>query len=145
VIRRHRLLELFLTKIMGYSIENVHKEAEVLEHVISEDFVEKMNKLLGNPKIDPHGDYIPTKDGKLAKHHYIPMTEVTSGDAVIIKCISDTDSEMVIYMKKNRLLPETTVKIIDKEPFEGPIKIRIDGHNFILGYKVARSIFVDVL
>ena len=144
VIRHHRLLELFLSEILGYPLEKVDAEAEKLEHVISEDFEEMMNKCLGNPKVDPHGDPIPTKDGKLSQRRYLILAEVASGDTVVIKRVSDDNPEMVRYMNELGLLPSIKLKVISKDPFEGPIKIRIEKRELTIGYKVAKAIFVDL-
>lgn len=145
VIRHHRLLELFLSEVMGYPLEKVDAEAEKLEHVISEDFEDMMNKCLGNPKIDPHGDPIPTKDGKLSQRRYSVLAEVAVGDTVMIKRVSDDNPEMVRYMNKLGLLPSVKIKILSKDPFEGPLKIRLDKREFVIGFNVAKAIFVDLI
>jgi len=143
VIRHHRLLELFLSEIMGYPIEKVDAEAEKLEHVISEEFEDMMNERLGNPKIDPHGDPIPTKDGKLFIQDYLSLSEASVGDKLIIRRVSDKDPEMVKYMHELGLLPNVRVKILHKEPFEGPLKVRVGDREVNVGFKLASFIFVD--
>jgi len=145
VIRHHRLLELFLSEIMDYPLEKVDAEAEKLEHASSEEFEEKINEQLGNPKIDPHGDPIPTKDGKLSHHRYLPLTDMSVGDSVVIKRVSDHNPEMLGYMNELGLLPSVRVKILDKKPFDGPLKIRIDKREFVVGNQVANVIFVDLI
>jgi DtxR family Mn-dependent transcriptional regulator len=145
VIRHHRLLELFLSEIMGYPLEKVDAEAEKLEHTISEEFEDMMNERLGNPKVDPHGDPIPTKDGKLAVHQYLPLAEASVGDPLIIKRVSDHDPEMVRYMHELGLLPNVQVRILHKEPFEGPLKVQLGNREFVVGFKLANFIFVDLI
>ncbi len=143
VIRHHRLLELFLSEIMGYPIEKVDAEAEKLEHAISEDFEDTINQRLGNPKVDPHGDPIPTKDGKLSLHQYLPLAEASVGDPLVIKRVSDHDPAMVRYMHELGLLPNARVEVLHKEPFEGPLKILVEDRELVVGYRLATFIFVD--
>ncbi len=145
VIRHHRLLELFLSEIMGYPIEKVDAEAEKLEHAISEDFEDMMSKRLGNPKVDPHGDPIPTKDGELSVHRYLPLAEASVGDPLVIKRVSDHDPDMVRYMHELGLLPNVRVRVLHKEPFEGPLKIQVDDRELVVGYKLASFIFVELI
>ena len=95
VIRHHRLLELFLSEILGYPLEKIDEEAEKLEHFISEEFEQKINERLGNPKVDPHGDPIPTIDGQVSSYHYLPLAEVSVGDQLVIKRVSDFNPDMM--------------------------------------------------
>ena len=115
------------------------------EHAISEEFEEKISKQLGNPRIDPHGDPIPTKDGILSQHRYLPLAETSAGDFVVIKQISDDDPDMLRYMDNLGLLPGIHIKILSKEPFNGPLKLRIENKEFVIGFQVAKCIFIDLL
>jgi len=142
VIRHHRLLELFLSEIIGFPLEKVDAEAEKLEHAISEEFEDTISDRLDNPKIDPHGDPIPTKDGKLPVYQYLPLTEVSLGEVVVIKRISDHDPEMVRYMKDLGLLPHVRLRVLSKEPFEGPLKVHLNDREIVVGDRIAKSIFV---
>ena len=93
----------------------------------------------------PHGDPIPTKDGKLSHHQYLPMSEVSIGDKCLIKRLSDHEPEMVRYMHKLGLLPGVEVKILHTEPFEGPIKVQVGKQTLVVGYKVSKAIYVDLV
>ena len=143
IIRHHRLLELYLKEVMGYSWEKVHEEAEHLEHHISEDFENKLDELLGYPTHDPHGDPIPTREGEIAESTTDPLSDVEPGRGVVIQRVSDNDPEMLAYLEDIGLLPGRAVIIIDKAPFHGPITLRIDGQEQVVGYRIASNVFVD--
>lgn len=145
IIRHHRLLELYLREVMGYSWEKVHEEAEHLEHHISEDFEEKLDELLGYPTHDPHGDPIPTREGDIADVTTDPLADVQPGQSVRIQRVSDTDPEMLSYLEEMGLLPGTSVEIVEKAPFNGPITVRIKSGEQVLGHRIASNIFVQPL
>lgn len=145
VIRHHRLLELFLSEILGYPLEKVDEEAERLEHFISEEFEQKINERLGNPKVDPHGDPIPTIDGKVSRHNYLSLEKVSAGDKLVIKCVSDFNPDMLRYMNELGLLPNVHVKVVGKEPFNGPLKVKIGDREVVVGHDLAKAIFVEVI
>ena len=142
IIRHHRLLELYLREVMGYSWDKVHEEAEHLEHHISEEFEEKLDELLGYPTHDPHGDPIPTREGEIADVTTDPLADVQPGQAVRIQRVSDTDPEMLSYLEEMGLLPGTSIEIVQKAPFQGPITVRIDSSEQVLGHRIASNIFV---
>src|SRR5215831_17776823 len=98
VIRHHRLLELYLARQLGYSWDKVHEEADRLEHVISEEFEEKLDELLGYPTIDPHGDPIPSKEGIMVARHGMRLSKLKDGQSAQILRISDQDSEKLCYL-----------------------------------------------
>lgn len=143
VIRHHRLLELYLREVMGYPWDKIHEEAEHLEHHISEDFEQKIDELLGFPTHDPHGDPIPTREGYIAEITSDPLAEVEPGRSVRIERVSDEDPKLLSYLEEIGLLPGTSVRIIGKAPFHGPITIHVADTEHVLGYKVASNIFVS--
>ena len=145
IIRHHRLLELYLREVMGYSWDKVHEEAEHLEHHISEEFEDKLDEILGYPTHDPHGDPIPTREGQIADVTTDPLAEVQPGQSVRIQRVSDTDPEMLSYLEEMGLLPGTSVEIVQKEPFHGPITVRLNKGEQVLGYRIASNIFVKPL
>ena len=142
IIRHHRLLELYLREVMGYSWDKVHEEAEHLEHHISEEFEDKLDELLGYPTHDPHGDPIPTREGEIADVTTDPLADVQPGQSVRIQRVSDRDPEMLSYLEEIGLLPGTSVEIVDKAPFHGPITIRVGSDEQVLGHRIASNIFV---
>lgn len=144
IIRHHRLLELYLRNVMGYPWDKVHEEAELLEHHISEEFERKIDEMLGHPTHDPHGDPIPTREGEIAERNTNPLAAVEPGTHVTIERVSDEDPKLLDYLESLGLLPGATLEVVGKEPFEGPLKIRLCDQEHILGYQLANHIFVDV-
>jgi DtxR family Mn-dependent transcriptional regulator len=143
VIRHHRLLELYLAEAMGYSWDKVHDEAERLEHVISEEFEEKIDEFLGRPTADPHGAPIPSKDGHLPTVECFILSEAEAGDRVIVRMVSDRDAEKLRYLGKIGLYPNIEIDVIEKAPFNGPLHIRIDDHSHYIGRELANAVLVD--
>ena len=144
IIRHHRLLELYLVEIMGFTWDQVHDEAEKLEHVISEEFEDKMAEALGNPTTDPHGHVIPAKNGDFEEAPYKLLSEVDSGSFVTIGQVNDGDSEMLRYFADLGLVPGTRIEVLAKEPFNGPLRLRIDQTEHYVGREVARNVFVEI-
>ncbi|MBI5326204.1 MAG: metal-dependent transcriptional regulator [Ignavibacteriae bacterium] len=145
IIRHHRLLELFLKEELGFKLDRVHEEACRLEHVISEEFADKIYDMLGNPKFDPHGHPIPTKEGKMPTLHELPLSEVEPGKKTVIRRLSDTDQKLLGYLEEIGLMPNVKVSVISKSPFNGPISIKHDNEEKVLGYEVAGKIYVELL
>lgn len=144
MIRHHRLLELYLHEALGYSWDEVHEEAEHLEHHISEEFEARIDKLLGHPTHDPHGDPIPTVDGDLPPSSMDPLASVDEGTEVLIQRVSDADPELLRYVERLGLMPQVVIRIEDKAPFNGPITLAVPSREepVIIGHEVAGSIYV---
>ena len=111
VVRHHRLIETFLFKMLDYPIEEVHEEAERLEHFISERFEERIAAKLGHPKIDPHGHCIPTLDGKMPRRHSIPLTENLGQGVFIVESISDNDVALVKTLRTAGIVPGVRLRV----------------------------------
>ena len=142
IIRHHRLLELYLKEVMGYSWENIHEEAEHLEHHISEEFENRIDQMLGYPTHDPHGDPIPTRDGKVEYVEVDPLSDTNPGQKVRVQRVSDADPELLHYLEDLGLMPGAQVEVLSKEPFDGPLKLNVEQEERLVGYSVARSVFV---
>ena len=143
VIRRHRLVELFLKEILGLPWDKVHAEAEKLEHVVSDELLDRMDHILGYPKIDPHGDHIPTKDGMMPDpQENCPLIDVEAGKTVVIDSVSDSDPDKLQFMSKIGLFPGVAIHVSDKPPFEGDLFIKVGSSEHRLPREVAKSIFV---
>src|SRR6266487_4819656 len=125
VIRHHRLLELYLARKLGYSWDKVHDEADKLEHVISEEFEDKLDALLGCPTVDPHGDPIPSKDGVVVVRTGCSLQQLQEGQSALILRVDDQDPEKLRYLGQLGLYPETRVELIERAPFGGPLHIRV--------------------
>jgi len=143
IIRHHRLLELYLAEAMGYSWDKVHDEAEKLEHFISEEFEDKMDAFLGQPKVDPHGAPIPTKDGQLPALEFMPLSEVEPGRRVRILQVSDSDPEKLRYLGHLGLFPRSEFVVLGQGPFNGPVEIKLGEHHHHLGRELTDVIFVE--
>ena len=146
VIRHHRLLELYLARELGYSWDKVHAEADKLEHVISEEFEDKVDALLGYPTVDPHGDPIPSKDGIIAVRKGCTLTQLKDGQAALILRINDQNPEKLCYLGQLGLYPETSVQMLGRAPFSGPIRILVGEKphqiEHMLGVELAEQIIV---
>jgi len=125
VIRHHRLLELYLARELGYSWDKVHDEADKLEHVISEEFEDRLDALLGYPTVDPHGDPIPSKDGIISVRKGCMLTELPVGQSALILRVSDQNPEKLCYLGQLGLYPETRVQVVERAPFGGPLRILV--------------------
>lgn len=142
IIRHHRLLELYLLEVMGYSWDEVHEEAEKLEHHISERFEDKIAELLDDPTHDPHGDPIPTKDGIMPQLNEEPLIQAQIGQPYIIARVKDQEPERLRYLEKVGLLPGVKLTVTNKAPFDGPLTLQVEGTERVLGYDIARTILI---
>src|SRR3989440_9985945 len=146
VIRHHRLLELYLARELGYSWDKVHDEADKLEHVISEEFEDKLDTLLGHPTVDPHGDPIPSKDGVVLARKGCALTQLQDGQSALILRVNDQNPEKLCYLGQLGLYPETQVQVVDRAPFGGPLHIRVgeaaEAVEHMLGVELAEQIMV---
>jgi DtxR family Mn-dependent transcriptional regulator len=144
LVRHHRLLEMFLVQILGYSWDEVHDEAERLEHVISERMEQRIFDLLGRPELDPHGHAIPTLRGKVRPLSDRPLSECRVGEKVIVQGVSDDDAERLRELERRGLVPGTRIEVIAESKFEGPISVRIKGRRSNIPLGLARAVFVEV-
>ena len=142
IIRHHRLLELYLKEMMGYSWDEVHDEAEKLEHHISEQFEDKIAELLNNPTHDPHGDPIPTKDGQVPEMASLAITDAEINKAYLIGRVKDQDPELLRYLEKTGILPGVKLTILEKAPFNGPIRVKIEDTESTIGNGVAKDVYL---
>jgi len=142
IIRHHRLLELYLVDAMGLPWDQVHEEAERLEHVISEELEERIAELLGHPVTDPHGDPIPTKEGRVEQPAYVPLDELSPGTAAIIQRIVDQNPEKLRYLGTLGLFPKVRVTLLEKAPFGGGMSLKVGTTRCTLGEELARQIYV---
>ncbi len=146
VIRHHRLLELYLSEVLGFDLDKVDAEADRLEHVISEEFEDKIDMMLGYPTVDPHGAPIPSKDGSIEYDHYLCLLDIPSGENVHVRQVSDQSAEMLRYMATMGIKPNVEIEVLNRAPFNGPLKIVVDGEvTYSLGLEVAAHIYVSSL
>lgn len=145
VIRHHRLIELFLVQSLGYSWDEVHEEAEALEHHISEKLEARIAAHLGNPHFDPHGDPIPTLEGALPEQALQALADVALGLTVQIVRVGDQDADRLRYIARLGLVPGATVELADAAPFDGPLSVRVGDDVHPLDRRLARTIYVTPL
>ena len=144
VMRHHRLLELYLVKTLGVPWDRVHQEAEVLEHVLSEELEELIAAKLGNPTHDPHGDPIPTRDLTIEEGATQSLQALDRGAHGTFARVSDSDPEMLRFLAERGIAPGDQLEVVDKQPFDGPLFVRIGGHVHVLGGALARAMRVEV-
>jgi DtxR family transcriptional regulator, Mn-dependent transcriptional regulator len=144
VMRHHRLLELYLVKLLGVPWDRVHQEAEVLEHVLSEELEELIAAKLGDPTHDPHGDPIPTRDLTIEEGSTLSLQTLEVGDRGTFTRVSDSDPEMLRFLAERGIAPGDRLEVVDKQPFEGPLFVRFGDDVHVLGGELARAMRVEV-
>ena len=145
IVRRHRLIERFLTDVLGVPWDEVHEEAERLEHHISEEFEDKIDELLGHPTACPHGDPIPTRAGTIAPTTDRPLALERSPARLIVRRVSDEDAELLRHFQALGVTPGTAIELVTQEPFEGPLVLKVGGKRVRLTPQAAKKVFVDVI
>ena len=143
VIRHHRLLEAYLSESLGVPWDRVHDEAEVLEHVLSEELEELIAAKLGNPTVDPHGDPIPSRELKLAETPLPSLAELEPGETATFVRISDTDPDMLRFLGERGIVPGTRLKLVEQQPFDGPLFVKAGRETHVLGATLARAMHVE--
>ncbi|MDA0839653.1 MAG: metal-dependent transcriptional regulator [Planctomycetota bacterium] len=146
VLRRHRLIELFLVQSLGLDWSEVHEEAESLEHAISDKVLNKIDEILGFPKFDPHGDPIPTAAGTISRRKLSSLTDCPLGEVVRIARVIDQDGEFLRFMDKHNLKPGAQVTVQSKDSIADAVTIKSDGEPALtLGTKAAAKIMTETL
>jgi len=145
VIRHHRLLETFLVNTLGYSWDEVHGEADKLEHVISEDFEARMAEALGNPTRDPHGELIPTADLTMPADKSRPLASLRTDETATVRRVSDDDPALLRHLHEIGVIPEAKITVKNYSEFDGNLTIKVEGQksNVVLGTAVTSQVFVD--
>jgi len=143
-IRHHRLVELYLTSELGYSWDEVHEEAELLEHVLSAKLADRLAEVLGDPEFDPHGHPIPGRDGSLTVTPSRPMSDLPLGAmATVSRVGDDSNGELLRYLDVLGIRPGTQFTLVALAPFEGPLTIEVNRQQKIVGRRLAESIYVN--
>lgn len=142
ILRHHRLLELYLKEIMGYGWDEVHDEAEKLEHHISEQFEDKIAELLNHPTHDPHGDPIPTKDGVMPEMASLPLAMANISEQYIVGRVKDQNPEFLRYLEQLGIILGVKITIIEKTPFNGPVHVKLEDKEKTIGFSIAEQIYL---
>src|SRR5437764_11184119 len=145
VMRHHRLLELYLVQNLGVPWDRVHKEAEVLEHVLSEELEELIAAKLGDPTHDPHGDPIPSRDLTIDETPTDCLQDLEPGATGRFTRVSDSDPDMLRFLAERGIAPGDTFDVVEKQPFDGPLFVRFGDDVHVLGGALARAMRVEVV
>jgi DtxR family Mn-dependent transcriptional regulator len=143
ILRHHRLLERYLVEELGVPWDRVHDEAEVLEHVLSEDLEARIAEKLGDPRLDPHGDPIPTADFELEQDDTRPLAELEIGATGFFARVSDADPAKLRYLAERGIAPGMALELVGAEPFGGPLRVCFDGSEHALGRELAQAMRVS--
>jgi DtxR family Mn-dependent transcriptional regulator len=143
VVRHHRLLELFLVESLGMTWDEVHAEAEVLEHALSEELEDLIAAKLGNPTVDPHGDPIPSRELQVAETVSLTLTELEPGETATFVRVSDSDPEMLRFLGERGIVPGSRLELVERQPFDGPLFVRAGRDVHVLGATLARAMRVQ--
>jgi DtxR family Mn-dependent transcriptional regulator len=144
VVRHHRLLELFLVESLGMGWDEVHAEAERLEHALSEELEEVIAARLGNPTLDPHGEAIPTRELEVEEAGDACLYDLAPGTGATFVEVSDPDSEMLAFLDSQGIALGARVEVVERQPFEGPVFVRVGRNTRVLGAVLARAMRVRV-
>lgn len=144
VIRHHRLIELYLMKALGFTWDEVHEQADILEHVISEKLEERIAAALDYPTLDPHGDPIPARDGTLPLRSLVSLATLAPGDrATVARVVDDSNAELLRYLAELALQPGVTLTVRAVAPLEGPLSLEVDGQEKVIGRAAAERVLVE--
>jgi DtxR family transcriptional regulator, Mn-dependent transcriptional regulator len=143
VIRHHRLLEQYLVETLGLSIDAVHAEADRLEHALSEELEAHIDRTLGFPTRDPHGDPIPGPDLRIATTKATPLSRLEAGAKAVVSRVPDGDGELLRYLTKLKLIPGSRLEVRESAPFDGPVTVRVGGADHAISRELAAQISVS--
>lgn len=143
VIRRHRLIELYLMEELGYELAEVHREAEKLEHAVSDRFIEAIARKLGDPVFDPHGDPIPAEDGTIVRRDLMALAELPLHTPASVCRFLSNNATMLQHILDRGFQLQTHVEVLMHDPFDGPLTVRVNGEERVIGHQVAAAILVE--
>jgi len=143
MIRRHRILESYLTSKLGYDWGDVHVEAERLEHAVSEKLIERMADALGEPRYDPHGAPIPTAAGEIEETELVALANVRVGATVVLRQVGDEQPDRLRYLAEQGLTPGTRLEVVERQPFNGPTTVRLGMETRVVGQELAGLLWCE--
>jgi DtxR family Mn-dependent transcriptional regulator len=143
VIRHHRLLEAWLVQTLGYSWDEVHEEAERLEHVISEDLERRIAAAMGHPLRDPHGELIPTADLKMPLEDSTPLSALRPNQTGIVQCVKAADTKLLRYLESLGLVPGAKIEVKEYSPFDHNLTVKIERKTTVLGLNITSKILIE--
>lgn len=143
MIRRHRILESYLTSKLGYDWGDVHVEAERLEHAVSEKLIERMADALGEPRYDPHGAPIPTAAGDIEETELVTLAAVRVGAMVVLRQVGDEQPDRLRYLAAQGLTPGARLAVLERQPFNGPTTVRLGMETRVVGQELAALLWCE--
>ena len=142
VLRRHRLIELFLVKVLRMSWAEVHAEAEQLEHAVSEHLIDRIDEMLGRPEVDPHGDPIPTAEGRMPRADHVDLLTAPVATRLVVTRVADQDPEFLRFVEQHHLMPGSEVTIETREVSSDAVRLRCEGGETVsIGARAAAKVF----
>ncbi len=144
-IRRHRIVEVYLARFLGYDWDSVHDEAERLEHAVSDELIARMAQAVGNPAFDPHGAPIPTVDGDIDEQELTALADVPVGRTVVLRRVRDDSPAVLRYLAAEGLVPGTRVTVVRRQPFNGPTIVMAGGAERVVGRELAAMLGCELL
>lgn len=145
ILRRHRLVELFLHKCLRLNWEEIHEEAEVLEHALSDRLEARIDQWLGYPGFDPHGAPIPDASGYIKPRKVVPLAEIPERREAVVAQVMGQDADLLVYCGQRRILPNRRIVVLQREQYGGSLKVRVAGRVQYLGPEAAGKILVEQL
>jgi DtxR family Mn-dependent transcriptional regulator len=142
IVRKHRLWEVFLVEKLGFAWDEVHEVAEELEHIKSEKLINQLDQYLNFPSFDPHGDPIPNANGEIIKIEKQLISEIEVGRTITCVGVKDTSVDFLQYLNKQNISLGTKIKVLEKEPFDGTLKIEINNSVLVISDKIANNLYV---
>ena len=142
IVRKHRLWEVFLVEKLGFAWDEVHEVAEDLEHIKSEKLINQLDQFLNYPSFDPHGDPIPNAKGEIIKIEKQLFSEIEVGRTITCVGVKDTSVDFLQYLNKQNISLGTKMKVLEKEPFDGTLKIEINKSVLVISDKIATNLYV---
>lgn len=144
-IRRHRILEVYLARFLAYDWDNVHDEAERLEHAVSDELIARMARALGDPSYDPHGAPIPTAEGDIDETELASLADAPVGSDVVLRQVNDDDAAVLRYLAEQGLTPGVRLRVTGRQPFNGPTIVDLAGVARIIGHELAATLRCEPL
>ena len=142
-LRRHRVIEAYLTTALGYTWDRVHDEAERLEHAASDELIDRMAAAIGEPATDPHGAPIPTREGTLREPVLVPLSALADGERARVERVGDQSADRLRYLAELGIVPGAIVTVTERDPFDGPILLRVGDDARTLGAALAAHVLVE--
>lgn len=144
-LRRHRVIEAYLSQALGYPWDRVHHEAERLEHAASDELVDRMAATIGEPEVDPHGAPIPTRDGSVDETEYTSLAQLEAGTSGVVVRVSDEDPEMLRYLAELSIVPGKKITVKSRAPYDGPITLSVGRQELSIGPALAANVLIAPL